>query len=154
MFLLTLTTHSLLRWLALAFGLIAVVRALVGVLTRQPWTPSDDRAGRLFVIAFDVQALVGLVLYFFLSPITQHALSNMGSAMTDPVTRYWAVEHIALMILALGMVHLGRARSRRATTDAAKHRSAAIFYTLGFVAMVAATPWPFMPAGRPLLPTL
>jgi len=66
--------------------------------------------------------------------------------------RYWAVEHVSLMLIALAMVHVGRSRSRKGATSAAKHRSAAIFYTLALAAILAAIPWPFLPQGRPLLP--
>ena len=61
MFVTTVVLHSLLRWLVIAFGLVAVYRAMSGVTGHRPWTPFDDRAGRLFVIALDMQTLVGLI---------------------------------------------------------------------------------------------
>jgi hypothetical protein len=39
-------------------------------------------------------------LYLYMvSPIVQSALADMGSAMKDKMLRFWAVEHIAVMIL-------------------------------------------------------
>jgi len=152
MFVTTVVLHSLLRWLVIAFGLVAVLRAIAGVSSRRPWTPLDDRAGRLFVIAIDTQTLVGLILYGLLSPITRAAFANMGAAMKDATLRFYAVEHLALMLGAVALVHIGRVRTRKARTDPARHRTAAIFFTIGLLLILLGTPWPFRAIGRPLLP--
>jgi hypothetical protein len=152
MFLTTLILHSLLRWAVLVFGLLAVVRALQGWVGGRPWTPLDARAGKYFVIALDVQTLVGLVLAGGLSPVTRAAFTDMGVAMKDAFLRFYAVEHLTMMLVALGLVHVGRARCRKAPTDAARHRTAAIFFGLGLLLILAAIPWPGRAVGRPLFP--
>jgi hypothetical protein len=149
MYPITLTVHSLVRWVVLLVGFWAVARALIGASARRQWTPSDDAAGKWFTIAMDVQLLLGLLLYGVLSPMTRAALMDMGSAMRDPVTRFWAVEHITMMIVAVVLAHVGRARVRKAAAPAAAHRTAAIFYTLALVIVLAAIPWPFTSHGRP-----
>jgi hypothetical protein len=148
----TVVLHSLLRWLVLAFALVAVFRAFSGVFSRRPWTPLDDRAGRLFILGLDIQTLVGLILYGLLSPITRTAMSDMGMAMKDPLLRFYVVEHLVLMIGAVALAHIGRARLRKATGDLARHRTAAIFFTLTLLLILLGTPWPFRAIGRPLLP--
>lgn len=153
MFLTTLILHSLLRWAVLLFGLLAIVRALQGWLGARPWTPLDDRAGKYFVIALDVQTLVGLILYGALSPITRAAFQDMGAAMKDAFLRFYAVEHLTLMLIGLGLVHVGRARAKKAASDAARHRTAAVFFVLGLLVILAGIPWPSRAVGRPLLPT-
>jgi hypothetical protein len=153
MYAITIALHSLLRWVVIAFGLLAVLRAISGVSGRRPWTPSDDRAGRLFVIGVDTQMLVGLILYGLLSPITYTAFADMGAAMKDPALRFYAVEHLVIMLGAIALVHIGRSRLRKAHGDAARHRTAAIFFTLGLLLILLGTPWPFRVIGRPLLPS-
>lgn len=148
----TLFIHSLLRWLVLAAGFWAVVRALLGLLGGKPWTAADDKAGRLFTMSMDVQLLIGLLLYGVLSPITRAAFADMGAAMRSGELRYWAVEHIAMMLIAVGLVHVGRSRSRKGTTPRARHRSAVIFFALALAALAAAIPWPFSSNARPLFP--
>ena len=150
---LTVVLHSLLRWLVIAFGLFAVLRAISGVSGRRPWTPLDDRAGRLFVTALDIQLLVGLILYGLLSAITRTALADMGTAMKDATLRFYAVEHLVIMLAAIALVHVGHSRARKARSDAARHRTAAIFFTLGLLLILLGTPWPFRAIGRPLLPS-
>jgi len=53
------------------------------------------------------------------------------------------------MLAAVILAHVGSALSRRATDDAARHKRAAIFYTLSLAAVLLAVPW-----SRPLFPGL
>ena len=145
-----LMLHAILRWVVVLAGLLAVVRALSGTFGRKPWTGADDGTGRAFVMALDVQFLVGLILYAALSPITQTAFRDFGAAMRTPALRYWAVEHVTGMVIALALAHIGRARLRRAD-GVARHRTAAVFFGLALLALLASIPWPGMPNGRPWL---
>ena len=145
-----LTLHSLLRWLVLAAALIAVIRAIAGAAGRRPWTPSDNRSGLWFTISLDIQLLLGLILYVALSPITTEAFRDFGAAMRNSALRFWAVEHLTGMVVALALAHIGRVRIRRSASDAAKHRTAAIFFGLALVAILVSIPWPGMPNGRVL----
>ena len=146
----TLLVHSWLRWLVILLALAAIARALAGAARHRPWTPADARAGRLFVIALDVQILIGLLLYFALSPITRAALTDLGRAMEVSAMRYWAVEHVFGMLVAVVLAHRGVSRVRTITDHGRKHRAAAIFFTLALVAILASIPWPGTPNARPL----
>jgi hypothetical protein len=147
-----LALHSLLRWAVLIVGVIACVRAISGSRSRRPWGPADERAGRWFVSTLDLQFLLGVLLYAFLSPMTSVAFADVGAAMRDGVLRFWAVEHLIGMVVALALAHIGRVRVRRAADDRARHRTAAIFFSLALIAIVMTIPWPGTTAGRPLLP--
>jgi hypothetical protein len=146
-----LLLHSYVRWVVLLTGLVVVVRAITGWRTGRPWTLADDRAQTWFMGAFDLQVLLGLALYFLLSPITGAAMRDFGGAMADSALRYWAVEHAFGMILGMVLAHVGRARLKRLDKDARRHKTAAIFFTLALMAILASVPWPGMPQGRPLL---
>jgi hypothetical protein len=145
------TVHSVLRWVVLIAGLAAAGMALAGWLGKRPWTRLDDRLGLIYTISMDLQLLVGLILYIFLSPLTQAAFQNLGGAMRDTVLRFFAIEHIFTMVIAVVLAHVGRAMSRRAA-EAKKHQRAALWYTVSVLALLAGIPWPFMSAGRPLNP--
>lgn len=140
-----LDLHNVLRWVVLVAGAVAVARA---------WRGVTGRAGLVFTIALDTQVLVGIVMYAATSPIIRAALANMHGAMKDSVQRFWAVEHPFCMILALALAHVARVRERRAGGDVKKRRTATILLTIALVALVAGTPWPFLPYGRPLLPSM
>jgi hypothetical protein len=147
----TLILHSLLRWVVLATGVAAAVRGIMGGKGKT-WTAADSRAGLLFVTVLDLQFLLGLLLYVFLSPTVRTAFVNIGAAMKDPMLRFFLVEHAAGMIIAITLAHIGRARTKKALPDDRKFRAAAIFYTLALVVILLSIPWPGMPAGRPLWP--
>jgi hypothetical protein len=150
MYALMLVVHSLLRWVVLAAGLVAFGRALAGMRGRRAWTVGDDRAGQLFVGTLDLQLLIGLLLYFVLSPITRAAFQDFGAAMGSSMLRFWAVEHVFGMVVAVALAHVGRVRVRKTTDPVRRHKLAAIFFGLALVAIVATIPWPGTPAVRPL----
>lgn len=143
-----LLVHSWFRWAVVITGVLAALRAIAGASGRRPWTPADDRAGLWFTIALDVQVLIGVCLYFALSPFTAEAMKDFGAAMRNPALRFWAVEHAFGMIVALVLAHVGRIRIRNADTSR-RHTIAAIFFTIALVAILASIPWPGMPNGRP-----
>jgi hypothetical protein len=147
---LILTLHSWLRWVALFLAILVTLRALAGWSGRRPWLPRDERLSLFLTIALDVQLLLGLALYLFLSPLTAAAFDDFGAAMRVPPLRYWAVEHSTLMVVAIVLVHVGRVVARRAS-DTSRHARMAIFAGLATLAMLAATPWPGMANARPLL---
>jgi len=138
-----LTVHSVVRWLVVLAGLATVVEAFRNPLARRP--------GLMFVVMIDTQALIGLTLYFFLSPITQAAMQHMDAAMTNHVTRFWAIEHPFGMLLALAFVHVGRVAAKAAAPSPATRRRAAIFFALALAVVLFSIPWPFLSYGRPLL---
>jgi hypothetical protein len=144
-----LLIHSWLRWAVLVAGVIAAARGLAGWSGRNRWSPADDRAGLVFVLLLDVQLVLGLLLYFALSPITRAALQDFGAAMGNSLVRFWAVEHLFGMVVGLVLAHLGRVRVRKAP-EVRRHRKAAIFFGLALVAILASIPWPGMPNARPL----
>ena len=142
--------HSWIRWAVLLAGFVAFARAASGRLGRRNWQPADEAASRWFVIGVDVQVLIGLVLYLFLSPYTMPAWRNMAAAMSDSVIRFWAVEHVVGMLAATAFAHVGRVRIRKTTEPVRRHFLAAMFFGLALVLMLVSIPWPFMPAGRPV----
>lgn len=144
----TLALHSWLRWAVILLGIFAVLRAITAVRSRR-WTPADNRAGMFFTMALDLQFLLGLLLYFVVSPITKAALQHMDAAMRSSALRFWAVEHPSAMLVALILAHAGRTVVRRAP-EAKKGRMALIFFVLALLVILGMTPWPNLPGDRPL----
>lgn len=142
-----LILHSLLRWVILVFGIIAIVRGFRGWRSNRPWCQADDRTGLVFVTSLDLQLLVGFLLYLFFSPMTTGALRDFGAAMGNSVLRFYAVEHLFGMAVALVVAHIGRSLSRRDRPAPAKHRMAALFFLAALLIIFISIPWPFMPAG-------
>lgn len=146
MFDVTLVLHNVLRWVVLIAGVLAAGRAIVGWRTDREWTQLDSRLGLLFTISFDIQVLLGIVMYVFLSPITTSGFSDLGAAMGNSEVRFYLVEHSVGMLAALGLAHAGRAAAKGAHATITRHRRAAIFFSIAVILIVAVIPW-----GRPLL---
>jgi hypothetical protein len=102
------------------------------------------------VILLDLQFVLGLLLYVWLSPFMQEAFADFGAAMRNSGLRFFAVEHIFGMIVGIALAHVGRVRIRKAREDRRRHKLAAVFFGLALLAILVSVPWPGTPAGRPL----
>jgi len=136
-----LHTHNLFRWLVLIVLILAVGFALIGWFKKQEWTKKDNITGLLLTIFMDIQFLVGIILYAFVSPITKAAFNDFGAAMKNADLRFYAVEHISLMIIALILVHIGRTKTKKSVAPWKKHRAATIFYGIALLLILASIPW-------------
>ena len=146
-----LLVHSWIRWIVLIVGILAVARAAAGMTGRKPWTAADDRGTLLFTIALDIQMIVGLLLYAWLSPITRAAFANMAAAMRNPALRFWVMEHSVGMIMALALAHVGRVVIKRKSEAGDKHRLAVMFFGVAMLVILMSVPWPWGANPRPLL---
>jgi hypothetical protein len=125
--------HMVWRWVMLAVALVTLAKALAGWLGKQAWTLLDERLGMFFTISVDIQILLGLILWF----VGPWRLANAGALMSNPLGRFMVIEHPLFLLIAAVLAHVGRSRSRKAKTDAARHRTAFIFYLLSFLFIVA-----------------
>jgi hypothetical protein len=142
-----LGVHNLVRWAVILIGVWAVVRAWRGWLKRLAWTTADARATRLFVSVLDVQLLLGILLYAIFSPLTRRAFHDVGAAMRDAPVRYFFIEHVSVMLIAIAIAHIGIAKVKRETADVAKFQTAALWLGIALAAIIGFVPW-----ARPLLP--
>ena len=142
-----LMAHNMVRWIVLVSGVIAIFLAFVGWFGKSDWAKMHDRIGAVYVGFMDLNVLLGFILYLFLSSVTQTAFANFGAAMGDSMLRFFAVEHILGMIVALVLAHVGRVLSKKAIEPVKKHRAAAIWFTLSLLAILAMIPWD-RPLGR------
>jgi hypothetical protein len=147
-YLITLTIHSWLRWVVLILAIYLVIRSLQGWFGKQSYTSGDNKLAVFFTIGMHTQLLLGLILYFALSPAVQQAFKDFGAAMKDANIRVWAVEHITMMVLAVILAQVGRSMSKKTTDSTKKFRLLAIFGGLALVLMLAGIPWSKIPLFR------
>lgn len=138
--------HNVLRWAVLLAAVAAIGGAWHGVFKKRDWTKGDRIRTVVYVATMHLQLLLGLILYVQ-SPLVQQAFEDPGAAMGVRELRFFFVEHISLMIIAVVVVQLGSILAKRAEEDAKKHKRSAIAFTLGLVLILAAMPW-----WRPLFP--
>jgi len=136
-----LHSHNGLRWLVLLALLISIVLAFTGWFSKRKRSKADNVSGLLLTIFMDIQFLLGMVLNAFVSPITKTAFNDFGAAMKNSDIRFYAVEHILVMVIALILVHIGRVKSKNESAPWKGHRAAAIYYTISLLLILAAIPW-------------
>jgi hypothetical protein len=133
--------HIALFVLVFILGINVIVRALRGRSNNALFTEADRKAGLFFMISLHTQLLIGLALYFFLSPITAAAFADFGAAMKDSQTRLIAVEHISVNIIAVVLATVNNAKNKKAIADAAKHKNALIFTLVALLLILSRIPW-------------
>ena len=141
--------HSYLRWAVLIFGLYLVVRAFMD-LRANPAGKDASKRLRQFVMLFDVQVIVGVLLYAAFSPVVHQAMQNFGHAMKTTALRFWAVEHPTVMFLSLVLAHVANFKVKRAGDPRARNRAVLIYLGIAVLLMLVMTPWPFGQTHRPL----
>lgn len=127
-----LLTHSFLRYFILILLVAVIAIALVGLINKKPFTDRQSKIGLFLFTCTHMQLLVGIIL-FFVSPFVQFS----GSAMKDPVSRYWLVEHNTAMIIAVVLITLARTTSKKMKADQDKHRRVFIFNLIALIIIIA-----------------
>lgn len=130
------TLHSYNRYLILAALVLVLYRSWTGWQGKKAFVKSDNTASVVLLGLAHLQLLLGLIQYFGTSTITQSAFADMGHAMKDGWLRYFAVEHITMMILAVACIQIGRSTSKKATDDNTKHKKLAIWTTAGAILII------------------
>jgi membrane protein DedA with SNARE-associated domain len=137
-----LHAHSGLRWILLVLIVWALFKAISGWAGKKEYQKSDRLAALLALIFTHIQLLLGLGLYF-ISP----KVSFQSGVMESSVLRFYTVEHITMMIVAIALITFGFSTAKRLTASLDKHKRVAITYGIGLLIMIASIPWPFRGLG-------
>lgn len=131
-----LHAHSGLRYVVLGLLIAAIFTAYSNW---QKGSQGDSKLYLFTLIATHTQLLIGLVLYF-MSPKVNFDL------ISEKVFRFYSIEHVFMMLIAIVLITLGRVRSKK-LTGADKHRTVLYFYALALIIILVAIPWPFRNLG-------
>ncbi|WP_428236333.1 cytochrome B [Gracilimonas sp.] len=137
-----LHAHSGLRWIVLVIIVWALFKAVTGWTGKKDYQKSDRLAALLALIFTHIQLLIGLVLYF-ISP----KVSFQSGVMESQVLRFYTVEHMSMMIIAIALITIGFSTAKRMSDSVAKHKRIAIMYGIGLLVIIASIPWPFRGLG-------
>jgi len=138
--------HSVGRWVVLVLLLVAIFRSLTA--GNRNFTSGDQRVGLLLTIFADIMLLIGIYL-FFVSPLGYEAIktSGMAGVMKNAVSRFFAVEHQVGMLIAIILLHIGKAQGKKSLPQRTKHRRTAIYYIIALLIIIASIPWPIREVG-------
>ena len=99
--------HSGLRWVVLVL-LLAIVNTFGGWRKSKSYTAGGRKLHLFAMISVHVQILIGFVLYF----LNWGAKVNF-SQMKNAMIRFFTVEHIFIMLLAIVVITIGFSRGKR-----------------------------------------
>ena len=141
--------HSWNRWFILIAGFLTILFAIAGISNKKEYTKRDRVTSLVFISSLHLQLLIGLLLYFVLSPVTLHALSDFGAAMKDGAIRYWAVEHSLVNLIAIFVAQTGSIIIKRKQSSRAKFKSTLVWNSIALVLILAMIPMGMMGVERP-----
>ena len=134
--------HNLLRWVVL----IAMLVAIVSLILKK----DSLKASKVLLISAHSTLVLGLYQYFF-GPVGFFFIKTMGmkAAMGSNVTRFWSVEHISSMLIAIVLITIGHVKYKKGGSP----KTTLILYIIALLLILSAIPWPFRgEIGRPLFP--
>lgn len=134
--------HNLLRWIILILLLISLVSAFTKNARIQKTS--------LWLLIIAHSTLV-LGIFQWLNGnwgLKLIQTNGFGEVMKDSVQRFWAVEHIAGMLIGIVLITIARGKSKRLNYSAASW-----LYLIALVVILASVPWPFREGiARPWFP--
>ena len=137
-----LHAHSGLRWIVLVLIVWALFKSVSGWVGKKEFQKGDRLAALLALIFTHIQLLIGLGLYF-ISP----KVSFESGVMESQLLRFYTVEHMSMMIIAIALITIGFSTAKRMADSVAKHKRIAIMYGIGLLLIIASIPWPFRGLG-------
>lgn len=146
--------HNLLRWVILILIVIAIFKAFTGMNTSKPYDRSDRKTALFLMIAAHTTLLIGLYQWI-MGPwgLRNIRALGMGEIMKNGVYRFWAIEHLTGMIIAIILITIGRRVVKQNISDRAKHKRSFWLFLIAFFIILLSVPWPWRAdIGRPLLP--
>ncbi|WP_421775147.1 cytochrome B [Gracilimonas sp.] len=137
-----LHAHSGLRWIVLVLLVWALFKAISGWMGKKEYQKSDRLSALLALIFTHIQLLIGLALYF-ISP----KVSFQSGVMESQLLRFYTVEHMSMMIIAIALITIGFSTAKRMSEAVTKYKRIAITYGIGLLIIIASIPWPFRGLG-------
>lgn len=144
MFSILLALHSFTRWLILISLVVSLILSYQGWKKEKKFKRSDEYLRIISVSIAHLQLIFGMWLYF-ISPIVDYFLKNFKSSLPNTQLRFFGMEHITMMILALSCITIGSSIARRKKTDQEKFKAILIWYTIGLFLTFTSIPWEFSP---------
>ncbi len=132
--------HSGLRWILILALIVTLGISIYNVLTKNALSKNGKLFARVTMLTAHLQLLAGLVLYL-ISPKVVFSAQSMSS----PMLRFFLVEHITAMLLAIALITFGVVRAKR--KPATESRTLLWTFLVALVLMLAMIPWPWSAMG-------
>jgi hypothetical protein len=120
--------HIYISALTLLTGIVTVSRSILGWSRSKTYNRTDLSFSLAFTITMYLQLLLGIVLYILLRSTSEHPFFEIPDSSNDAYLRFWAIEHIALMIFALFLSQLGRIYIRNSSASITRYKASSFYH--------------------------
>ncbi|NJB83360.1 hypothetical protein [Wenyingzhuangia aestuarii] len=146
--------HSLVRWLVLISLIWAIYTAYKGVFLKLKFSKQHNLIRHWTATIAHIQLMLGILLYSK-SPIINYFWKNTSVATKSLDTTFFGIIHLILMLVAIVVITIGSALSKRKATDLEKFKTMLLWFSIALFIILIAIPWPFSPlANRPYFRSL
>jgi hypothetical protein len=119
--------HIIISTITLLAGISTLVMSVHGLIRKRSYGKSDYLVSLVFNVALYFQLILGFLVYYLLRSDLEGSAWKVPNTQNDASLRFWAIEHIALMIFALFLTQLGRIFIKKSKVHFRKFR-ASLFY--------------------------
>ena len=126
--------HSGLRWVVL----ILLIWAIANAFSAINFEKKHKMVNLFAMVTLHIQLVIGLIQYF-----TSAKVQFSEGWMQNPLLRFYGMEHLAGMLLAIILITIGYSKAKRKENDADKFKVIRLFYSIGLIIILLSIPWPF-----------
>ncbi len=138
--------HSVLRWVILILLLVAIYKSFAD--RNKAFTAGHRKTGLFLMICADIMLLLGLYQWVT-GPwgLKSIQTNGMSVVMKNASFRFFAIEHLVGMLIAIILIHVGYSYAKKDVPDSVRHKRAVLFYGLALLIILIMIPWPFRAVG-------
>jgi len=119
--------HIFISTITLLAGIATIVMSIHGLIRKRSYGRGDFGVSLVFNVALYFQLILGFLVYYLLRTNLEGPLWQVPDTQNDASLRFWAIEHIAIMIFALFLTQLGRVFTKKSRVSFRQFR-ASLFY--------------------------
>ena len=138
-----LTIHSFFRWIVLIGLVVAIFCSYRAWKQHHTFSKVDNSIRHWTTTITHIQLILGLWIYF-ISPIVDFFLHNFSKGIHLREIRFFGMEHIFVMLIAITIITIGSMKSKRKEFDVEKHKTIVIWFGIGLLLILSSIPWKFL----------
>lgn len=139
-----LIAHSYCRWLVLVALCLSIARAVYGWSSGCTFTAADNKTRHWTATIVHIQLILGAGLYS-ISPLIHYFYGTFKDAVHERELRFFGMEHIIVMLLAVIVITIGSVKAKRKSADRDKFRTMVMWFGTGLFLILTSIPWSFSP---------
>ncbi|WP_315821844.1 hypothetical protein [Paraflavitalea speifideaquila] len=144
--------HNLLRWVIFILLLVALFRHLTGMNKKRLVNAGDQKVDLFLMISAHTTFVIGLYQWIA-GPWGLKLIQNagMGDVMKNSIFRFYAVEHISGMLIAIVLITIGRGKVKEQLII--QPIKSFLVLLIALIIILVSVPWPFREGiARPWFP--